>query len=293
LKYTRNKSLTNRLRFAALILALLGALTAYYYYVQNKVRVETVHFSSNLLGRIMPYNVVLPPGYRLITSRRIRYPVLYLLHGWSSHYDAWLKETALEQYAADHRMIIITPEGQNGWYTDGAKAPSDRYETYITQELIPDVDSRFRTVPHRRGRAVAGYSMGGFGALKLGFKHPEMFSLAASMSGALDATTRTDDTSIMQTFGEPNSPTRQANDLQRLARDLPAERRSLLPYLYLDCGTDDPWFGANRAFADILLERKIVHEYRQLPGGHFWPYWDQQVREVLRVAEGWMVSPEE
>jgi len=290
---TRNKSLANRLRFAALILTLLGALAAYYYHVQNKVRVETVHFSSNLLARTMPYNVVLPPGYSLITSRGIRYPVLYLLHGWSGHYDSWLKKTALAQYAAEHKMIIITPEGQNGWYTDRATAPSDKYETYITQELIPDVDGRFRTVPDRRGRAVAGYSMGGFGALKLGFKHPEMFSLAASMSGALDATTRTDDTSIMETFGEPNSAARQANDLQRLAREFPAQRQSLLPYLYLDCGTDDPWLVANRAFADILLERKMVHEYRQLPGGHVWPYWDQQVREVLRVAAERMVSPED
>ncbi len=93
--------------------------------------------------------------------------------------------------------------------------------------------------------------------------------------------------------GEPNSPERVANDLPRLAREFPAERQSQLPYLYLDCGTDDPWLESNRDFVNILLERKIVHEYRQLPGGHIWHYWDRQVREVLRVATERMVSPEQ
>ena len=134
--------------------------------------------------------------------------------------------------------------------------------------------------------------MGGYGALKFGFKYPEKFSLAASMSGALDATTRTDDASIMQTFGEPESSTRKTNDLPRLAREFPADRQALLPYFYLDCGTDDPWLASNRDFSGVLLERKIVHEYRQLPGNHVWTYWDRQVREVMRIAAERMVAAE-
>jgi S-formylglutathione hydrolase FrmB len=110
------------------------------------------------------------------------------------------------------------------------------------------------------------------------------------MSGALDASARTDEASIMQTFGATNSPARIANDLPRMAREFPAERRAMLPYLYLDCGSDDPWLANNRAFADILLERKIVHEYRQVPGNHIWDYWDRQVREVLIVAGDRLVS---
>ena len=290
LKNTRNKSWTKGLRLGTVFVIILFALAGYYYYVQDSVRVETVDFSSSLLGKRMPYGVVLPRGYGLITKRGVRYPVLYLLHGWSGNYDSWLKETALVQYASEHKLIIVTPEGHNGWYTDSATVPSDQNETYITQELIPDVDSRFRTVPHRSGRAVAGCSMGGYGALKFGLKHPEMFSLVASMSGALDATSRTDDTSIMQTFGELNSPTRLANDLQRLVRDFPAERQASLPYFYLDCGTEDPWLEVNREFASTLSERKISHDYRQLSGGHVWPYWDRQVDEVLQVAEDRMVS---
>jgi len=286
------KILNRRTRLVLLLLALCAAVVGYYYYVKNAVRVEVVQFNSDLIAKGMPYSVVLPRGYHLITSGRTRYPVLYLLHGWREHYNSWIKHTSLVRYASDYQLIIVTPEGDNGWYTDSATIGSDQYETYLLYELITDVDSRYRTIQDRRGRAVAGNSMGGYGALKFGLKHPEIFSLAASMSGALDANIRNDEASIRQTFGEPNSATRAANDLQRLARDFPHERAPLLPYFYLDCGTDDPWLAVNRDFVNILLERKMVHEYRQLPGGHIWVYWDREINEVLRVAAERMVPPE-
>ena len=288
----QNKNSKRYLRVALLSLLLLVALAAYYYNTQNAVRFEVVQFKSNLIGKTLPYGVTLPPGYGLITERRKHYPVLYLLHGWSGNYSSFVKDTGLKQYAAEYQMIVITPEGGNGWYTDSATVPSDQYETYFARELITDVDSRYRTIADRRGRSVAGVSMGGYGALKFGFKYPEKFSLTASMSGALDATSRTDDASIMQTFGEPESYTRKTNDLTRLARDFPSNRQALLPYLYLDCGADDPWLTSNRDFSGILLERKMVHEFRQLPGGHIWAYWDRQLREVMRIAADRMVPAE-
>jgi putative tributyrin esterase len=286
----KNQSRKRYLRTLLLILILLVALAAYYYHRQNTVRFEVVQLKSNLIGKVLPYGVVLPPGYGLITSRGIHYPVLYLLHGWSGNYNSWTKQTSLMQYAAEYQMIIITPEGGNSWYTDSATVPSDQYEAYVMRELVPDVDNRFRTIADRRGRSIAGVSMGGYGALKFGFKYPEKFSLAASMSGALDATSRTDDASIMQTFGGPDSPARRTNDLTRLAREFPADRQALLPYFYLDCATDDPWLASNRDFSGVLLERKIVHEYRQLPGNHLWTYWDRQVREVMRISAERMVA---
>jgi len=273
-----------RLRLLILTLLLLGALVAFHYHHESQVRIETVQFTSQLTGKSLPYNIVLPPGYGLFSARRIRYPVIYLLHGWNSHYDAWLSRTALAQYAAENQLIIITPEGNNGWYTDSATTSTDKYESYIVQELIPDVDKRLRTIAERRGRAIAGCSMGGYGAVKFGLKHPELFAFAASLSGALDATSRTDDRSIMQTFGETDSVERKSNDVLRLAEEIPSERIPLLPYFYLDCGRDDPWLNNNQRFAEILNERKIPVEFRQLPGNHSWPYWDKQVREVLRVA---------
>lgn len=273
-----------RLRLPILILALVAALGAYYYHVENRVRVETVEFQSRLAGRPLPYRVLLPPGYRLITSRAARYPVVYLLHGFSHNYTSWTAETSLAQYAAAYQLIIVMPEGDNGWYTDSATVPADKFETYILEELIPDVQSRFRTVETRAGRTVAGLSMGGYGALKFGLKHPETFAIAASLSGALDAASRTDDASIVRTFGDAGSPVRAANDLFRLAREFPAERRGALPFFYMDCGADDPWLESNRVLAGIFLERKVAHEFRQLPGDHIWPYWDRQAQEVLRLA---------
>ena len=279
-----------RLRLLILTLLLLGALVAFHYHRESKVRIETIQFSSQLTGKSLPYDIVLPPGYGLFSARRIRYPVIYLLHGWNSHYDAWLARTELAQYAAEHQLIIITPEGNNGWYTDSATTATNKYESYIVQELIPDVDKRLRTIAERRGRAIAGFSMGGYGALKFGFKHPELFAFVASISGALDATSRTDDPSIMQAFGATDSVERKSNDVLRLAEEFPSERIPLLPYFYIDCGRDDPWLNTNQRFAEILRERKIPAEFRQLPGNHTWPYWDKQLGEVLRVASQVLVS---
>ena len=185
------------------------------------------------------------------------------------------------------------PEGNNSWYTDSATVPTDKYESYIVQELIPEVEKRFRASSAREGRAIGGLSMGGYGALKFGVKYPQLFVLAASMSGALDAASWTKADlgalefiwqTLLPVYGPENSETRAANDISKLYRELPAARIAMLPFVYLDCGTEDPLLVTNRNFVDILVSRKIPHEYRQLPGGHAWPYWDAQVQEVLRLA---------
>jgi S-formylglutathione hydrolase FrmB len=134
--------------------------------------------------------------------------------------------------------------------------------------------------------------MGGYGALKFGFRHPELFAFAGSTSGALDAASRSDEESLARAFGEAGGAARFENDLPRLAREFPEARRGALPYLYLDCGLGDEWFEVNRDFAAVLAARKIRHEYRQLPGGHVWPYWDAQAREILRVASDMLAAPE-
>jgi putative tributyrin esterase len=256
-------------------------------------RVQTIQFESKLVGTTLPYNVLLPGDYNQPAARAKHYPVLYLLHGLSGHYTNWLDKTRLVDYTAGYDVIIVMPEGNNSWYTDSASVPTDKYESYIVQELIPDLEKRFRATSAREGRAIAGLSMGGYGALKFGVKHPELFVFAASMSGALDAASWTEADlkgleSIWRTlqpvYGAADSETRTANDLSKLYRELPAGRVAALPYVYLDCGTEDVLVQTNRSFADILLKQKIPHEYRQLPGNHSWTYWDAQVQEVLRIA---------
>ena len=253
--------------------------------------VETVQFHSPLVGKTLPYNVVLPGDYR--ASRVTRYPVLYLLHGLTGHYSDWLTRSNVADYASKYRIIIVMPEGNDGWYTDSATVASDKYESYFIRELLPDVQTRYRTIESRYGRGVAGLSMGGYGALKFGLKYPATFAFTGSMSGALRPASWTEEElkdfkairdSVLSVFGPMGSDTRTANDIHQLARSASAARISSLPYIYLDCGTEDVLANDNARYAALLHEKKIAHEYRQLPGNHNWQYWDQQVQEVLKIA---------
>jgi putative tributyrin esterase len=256
-----------------------------------RASVETVQFQSKLINATLPYNVILPPGYR--TSATTRYPVLYLLHGWAGHYTDWLTRTNVADYAAPYRMIVVMPEGNDSWYVDGAAGLNDKYESYILKELMPDVDKRYRTIQSRYGRAIAGLSMGGYGAIKYGLKYPATFAFAGSISGAFGVTRYTEKEMgganrepFMKTFGPVGSETRKANDVFEIARGLSAARVASLPYFYFDCGTEDAaqHFLPNRELSELFLEKKIPHEYRELPGNHSWQYWDQQVSVVLKIA---------
>jgi S-formylglutathione hydrolase FrmB len=280
-----------------LVATLLSLATAACAKETHKVDVETIQFKSELIGQVLPYNALLPVGY---AESNKRYPVLYLLHGLFGRYDDWVTRTNLVEYAAHYDVIIITPEGHDSWYTDSGGVATDKYESYFIREIISDVDARFRTIKDRRARGVGGLSMGGYGALKYGLKHPEQFAFAASLSGALDPALRTDDNpgfgwdilrpSINAVFGPRNSQTRTANDLHQIARSLSASQIASLPYLYFDCGLEDGFLATNRELADILVSKRIPHQYRQLPGGHNWAYWDQEVREVLRLYAQLMTS---
>lgn len=266
-------------------------------------RYETVQFESKLVGTPLPYNVILPPDYKSDASKNRRYPVIYLLHGLSGSADNWVSDRSrLAEYAARYPFIVVAAEGRNSWYTDSATAPAEKFESYIVKELIPDVDTRFRTIAAREGRAVAGLSMGGYGSLKFGLKYPTMFAFVGSMSGALGAASWLPDEklpafarpSIARAYGpagEPDNETRKANDIFRLVRDLTPEQTKALPFLYLDCGTEDFLINDNRNFSALLIEKKVPHEFRQLPGGHTWPYWDKQVQEILKLAAERLAAP--
>ena len=253
--------------------------------------IQTIQFRSALVGKTLPYTVVLPRDYYSAHVRR--YPVLYLLHGLGGHYSDWTTKTNIAEYAQQYRMIVITPEGNDSWFTDSATVPTDKYESYFLKELIADVQRRYRTIETRHGRAVAGLSMGGYGALKFGLKSPGTFIFAGSLSGVQEAASWSEADlknlawirdSLSSVFGPAGSETRKANDLFEIVGEMSAARVAALPYLYLDCGTEDVMFSSNERFAALLREKKIPHEYRELPGNHSWAYWDQQVPEVLKIA---------
>jgi putative tributyrin esterase len=287
-----------RLTLLFLVLLLPITVTA-----QRDPPVEVVELKSGLLGRSINYRILYPIQYYKADKQEKRFPVLYLLHGLTGQSSNWIDRTRVALYATHYDLFIVMVEGGNGWYTDSATVPTDKYESYILRELIPDVEKRFRVSQERSGRAVAGLSMGGYGAFKFGLKHPEMFALVASMSGALDVTSATEKElsvpgislttkdSIMHAFGPANSSARAANDIFKLVREVPSERIASLPYLYFDCGTEDFLFKSNRDFSALLVDRKIPHEYRQLPGSHNWEYWDRQIKEILQLTAQQLAPP--
>ncbi len=274
--------------FAAVLSASVQAQTA----VASKVITAEVvekKLASKLMARDMPYRVILPVDYNKAKDKR--YASIYLLHGLTGHYDNWTDKTKLAEFAALHSYILITPEGDNGWYTDSATVPNDKYESYIIKELIPEIDKIYRTVSDRDHRAIAGLSMGGYGGMKFGMKYPQMFSLAGSFSGALGAASFTEKSAgqigkaLETIFGPADSDLRKENDIFGLVKAMTPEQIKELPFLYVDCGTEDFLYTNNKDFAALLVEKKIPHEFRELPGAHNWTFWNSQVKEFLEVAD--------
>src|SRR5690606_17173813 len=107
--------------------------------------------SSQMGGRDMPYRVILPAENA--ASSTSRYPVIYLLHGLTGHYNNWTDLTKIAEYAKSYKLVIVMPEGGDGWYTDSVSKTNEKWESYIVQELIPEVDKKFRTNTGRNQRA--------------------------------------------------------------------------------------------------------------------------------------------
>lgn len=261
--------------------------------LSEKARVETVQFKSKLVGATLPYSVVFPSEYDSTAATNVRYPVVYLLHGFGGHSVSWLHEKGLTEWATQQRLIIVAPEGNNGWWTDSATVSTDKYETYIVQELIPEIQRRYRTIAARRARSIVGFSMGGYGAVKFGLKHPEQFGLAASFAGPTTTASWTDATlkdagalgrSIMETFGPVGSQTRAANDLFKLVRESSPQNAAKLPYLYLVCGDKDLLIDDNREMNRLLSSQEVVHEYHEVSGGHNLALYGEHLRAVMKIA---------
>ncbi|MBV9242087.1 MAG: esterase family protein [Acidobacteria bacterium] len=256
-----------------------------------KNEVKTFRLRSTLMAREMPYQVILPADYEN-HNETARYPVIYLLHGLDNHYNDWTRSTKVAEYAAQHNFLIVTPEGGNGWYTDSVTVEKDQYESYIIKELIPEVDRNFRTIADRDHRVMAGFSMGGYGAVKFGLKYPAMFTLIGSFSGALGATSFNEKnagevigTALTAIFGPEGSASRNGNDIFALLKAVTPGEIKKEPFIFQSCGTEDFLFLNNRDFQTLLLQKKIPHEYRERPGTHDWAFWDDQIREFLFVAD--------
>jgi len=224
------------------------------------------------------------------------YPVLYLLHGLFGSCNNWLELTGLTDYVAGKELIIVLPDGGDGWYTDSAIDELGRFQGYLIDELIPEIEAVYNTIEERTGRAIFGLSMGGYGALKFGLKRPDLFVFAGSISGAFEAPAFSDANpghnweelgpSILKAFGEENSSVRQDNDLFRIVEKIESDRVAGLPHFYLRCGTEDGFLEANRRLAALLEQKSIPYEYLETPGGHDWDYWNHELKNVLEIVSG-------
>jgi len=242
---------------------------------------------STALGREWSYTVYLPPGY---DDDERAYPVFYLLHGyggdhanWTRYGDAGMTADSLIAADAIPPVILIMPDGQNSWWVDSdPETGFGAVETALIQDLIPYVDRTYRTIPSRRARMIGGLSMGGYGAVHLAMKHPDLFGAAASMSGALFRSPPESSEMLAPVFGDPIDTARwQAEDPFNWIDRLKASELRLP--MYITVGDDDSTrlLTGGVDFYAALRDAELPGELRVTNGPHSWEVWDHALRETL------------
>jgi len=252
-----------------------------------QVKVDTLDVFSLSMQKTLKVAVTTPSTYQ---TSQDRYPVIYLLHGGSGSFSDWHQKVTqkgiVNQLAETYNVVIVTPGvGPASYYYDSPLLDSVRYETYMIQELIPLIDSQYRTLAQKESRAITGLSMGGHGAITLAAKHPELFVAAGSMSGVMNI-----DTDLWK-VGEDFRNLRKKGQLEMLGA-INYKAPQFNPYtavglvdqlkdqgvaVIIDCGVDDFLIETNRQMHGILLDKKIAHEYIERPGAHTWTYWTEAV----------------
>ncbi len=217
-------------------------------------------------------------------------PTVLFLHGMRSDFTGWWNNTRFQKIASQNPglYVFVNSEAQ-GWYTN-APGGGSQCEQDIVEDVVQWVTANLPAAPSRDKWAIAGQSMGGYGALKLALKFPHLFGNAVSFSGALDITRTADAQTI---FGDrvENRAFRRANDLFYLAEEalcrFPLER----PYLSFNCGTEDPFLEASRAFHQHLQFIGYGHSYWEDKGHHTWPYWNRALRRAIPELMAHMATP--
>ncbi|GHT66859.1 tributyrin esterase [Spirochaetia bacterium] len=244
------------------------------------------HFFSATLGMQRTIDVVLPQSASGIgvggREQGSSIPVLYLLHGWSDDHTIWQRRTSIERYALEKGLAVIMPGSDLGFYTD-MKYGYDFWEFFSNE--LPQIVAEFfpRISTRREDTFVAGLSMGGFGALKLGINCPERFAVVASLSGMVDPLWQyrsgKANEDWLNIFGEENELKGSNSDIHFKLEELIASGRSM-PRFFQTCGTEDFLYEINVAFRDRFKDR-IDLTYHEEPGVHEWGYWDRNIRRII------------
>jgi S-formylglutathione hydrolase FrmB len=284
-----------RLRIILLFTAVAISLTA-----RAQSRIDCDALNSRILKHSVHYCVYLPASYDSGATKdpAQKYPVLYFFHGLGDNEQTLFNSggwTLLDDLRRQHKMgefLIVAPEGGRTFYINSADG-SVHYSDFFLQEFIPLIEAKYRIGKGRSNRAISGISMGGYGALRFAFAHPEMFSAVSAQSAALitespqelDTAARSGSPigkMLAAVFGSPieaahwkeNSPFilagRNQAGLRRLA-------------IYFNCGQDDNYRFEKGAAAlhEQLQKQGVKHEYHPYPGDHSLSYFLAHFTEVM------------
>lgn len=237
-----------------------------------------VRFHSPALDRDEVYRVVGPTAWPAGSKLH----VVYLLHGNGGGYKDWSEHAPLAAYAA-RGYYFIMPEGHSSYWMNSVSVSQDRYEDYVTLDLIADAERR---LPADRDRSIAGVSMGGFGALVLALKHPELYTFAGAFSPPVDVPERhftwrrlSQSWSIRRIFGPYGGATRELRDPFSL---VPYADRNTLPPIYLGVG-EEPLLDPVERFARKLKYYGFRYRLQVRPGGHDWQQWNLQFDQMMQT----------
>jgi S-formylglutathione hydrolase FrmB len=254
--------------------------------------------NSSILKQAVHYCVQLPPDYDSKDALTRRYPVLYFLHGLGQNEQTLFSTggwSVVEDLRRQHKIVdflVVAPEGKRSFYINSANN-SVRYSDFFLQEFIPAIERKYRVRVGRTGRAITGVSMGGYGALRFAFAHPELFSAVSAQSAALITQTPQELSNAGRSgsplgrvmgpaFGEPiDLPHWQQNSVFLLARKNQSGLRNLA--IYFNCGQQDD-FGFEDGAAALhqqLDTEHVKHEYHLYPGDHSLTYFLSHMGEVM------------
>ena len=277
------------------ILALLTLVFAVVLSAQAQSKVKEFSVKSKILGVEKKYSVYLPDGYEKSGEN---YPVLYLLHGAKGTHFSWLeKERGNMQEIVDaeiasgrcKKMIIVLPNASGEGEKNAGKnmgyfnVKDWNYVDFFFEEFIPHIDKKFRTIASKEGRAIAGLSMGGGGAVVYAQRHPEVFSAAYSTSGLLDHRYRPTipdyyDVGWLYSVSQ-TSPV----EFLRNATAEEIEKLRSVRWM-LDCGDDDKIITTNIDFFNEMKREKVAVEFRVRDGKHNWVFWRESLSIILAFS---------
>lgn len=232
---------------------------------QKVAGLEHHTFRSGTLRAEVGFNVCLPPEYAREPQRR--FPVVFYLHGYDGHESSYLDYAKHWRAAITQNgpcLLVFVNGGGTSFFSDAPNG-SLSAETMVVKELVPLVDAKFRTIGGRQARSLHGYSMGGFGALKLAFKHPEVFGSAvaygATLSDAADFQRH-----LGKVFTQMFASRERFEGNNPLALAVTGPERIRDVRVQLIIGTKDEFLNANRELHKRLDAAKITNEFIELPG---------------------------